>query len=88
MNRFNEIVSAMICQLREAALQADQAKLKAIGKRNLLRQELEGRQQKKVDFEELLKRKKAELARCEVEYLSLKKIEAEQQAFIERILEG
>lgn len=75
----------MVLHLQQAAFQVERAKLRAIGKRNLLQQEIEGTSHKKLEMEDRVKEKRAELARYKIEYESLKKIETEQLAFIEKL---
>jgi intraflagellar transport protein 20 len=75
----------MASQLRNVALQVELAKLKAIGKRNLLQQESERKSQQKQEMEERMKERRAEIARYRVELASLKRIEAEQLALIEKL---
>ena len=79
---------SMVEELRIVALQVEQAKLKAIGQRNLVQNVIEGRQQKKLEMEKQIKEKRAELARRRAEYLSLQKVEAEQLALIDKIQEN
>ena len=75
----------MVLHLQQAAFQVERAKLRAIGKRNLLQQEIESTSHKKLEMEDRVKEKRAELARYKIEYESLKKIETEQLAFIEKL---
>jgi hypothetical protein len=75
----------MVSQLQQAALQVELAKLKAIGKRNLVQQESERKSQKKLEMEERMRERRAEITRYRVEHASLKRIEAEQLAFIEKL---
>jgi intraflagellar transport protein 20 len=75
----------MVLHLQQAAFQVERAKLRAIGKRNLLQQEIDSTSHKKLEMEDRIKEKRAELARYKIEYESLKKIETEQLAFIEKL---
>jgi intraflagellar transport protein 20 len=75
----------MVLHVQQAAFQVERAKLRAIGKRNLLQQEIESTSHKKLEMEDRVKEKRAELARYKIEYESLKKIETEQLAFIEKL---
>lgn len=85
LKRFHEIINTMVSQLQHAALQVELAKLKAIGKRNLVQQESERKSQKKQEMEERMNERRAEITRYRVELASLKRIETEQLALIERL---
>jgi hypothetical protein len=85
LKRFHEIINTMVSQLQQAALQVELAKLKALGKRNLVQQESERKSQKKLEMEERMRERRAEITRHRVEHASLKRIEAEQLAFIEKL---
>ena len=60
-------------------------KLKALGKRNQLYEEIESRAKREQEIKVLIREKKEELERLKAQSASLLKIEAEQKLAIEKL---
>jgi intraflagellar transport protein 20 len=60
-------------------------KLKALGKRNQLYEEVESREKKEQEIKVLIREKKEELERLIFQFGSLQKIEIEQKLAIEKL---
>ena len=63
----------------------EQEKLKALGKRNQLYEEVESREKRAQELKVLIREKKEELERLKYQSESLLKIEAEQKMIIEKL---
>ena len=63
----------------------EQEKLKALGKRNQLYEEVETREKREQELKALIREKKEELERLKYQSESLLKIEAEQKMTIEKL---
>ena len=84
-NDFNNTISNVTDMLDKATRNIDKEKLKAIGHRNKVENELEDHERQEVAFNALLRKKQAELNRFQVEYDRLVRTEAEQGAHIEQL---
>lgn len=63
----------------------EKEKLKALGKRNQLYEEVESREKKEQEIKVLIREKKEELERLKFQFGSLQKIEDEQKIAIEKL---
>ena len=63
----------------------EKEKLKALGKRNQLYEEMESRTKREQEIKVLIREKKEELERLKLQSASLLKIEAEQKLAIEKL---
>ena len=63
----------------------EKEKLKALGKRNQLYEEIESRSKREQELKVLIREKKEELERLKYQTASLLKIEAEQKIVIEKL---
>lgn len=63
----------------------EKEKLKALGKRNQLYEEIESREKKEQEIKVLIREKKEELERLRFQFNSLQKIENEQKMAIEKL---
>lgn len=63
----------------------EKEKLKALGKRNQLYEEVESREKKEQEIKVLIREKKEELERLKFQFNSLQKIENEQKMIIEKL---
>ena len=63
----------------------EKEKLKALGKRNQLYEEVESREKKEQEIKVLIREKKEELERLKFQFGSLQKIETEQKMAIEKL---
>ncbi len=63
----------------------EKEKLKALGKRNQLYEEIESREKKEQEINVLIREKKEELERLKFQFGSLQKIEIEQKMAIEKL---
>lgn len=63
----------------------EKEKLKALGKRNQLYEEVESREKKEQEIKVLIREKKEELERLKFQFGSLQKIEIEQKMAIEKL---
>jgi intraflagellar transport protein 20 len=63
----------------------EKEKLKALGKRNQLYEEVESREKKEQEIKVLIREKKEELERLKFQFTSLQKIETEQKMAIEKL---
>ena len=63
----------------------EKEKLKALGKRNQLYEEIESREKKEQETKVLIREKKEELERLRFQFNSLQKIENEQKMAIEKL---
>jgi len=59
--------------------------LKALGRRNQLYDEIDGREKRAQELKILLREKKEELERLKFQHISLSKIEEEQRHIIEKL---
>jgi len=64
----------------------EKEKLKALGKKNQLAEEIESRNRKENQLKTMIREKKQELDRLKFEYDSLIKIENEQKLIIEKLM--
>jgi intraflagellar transport protein 20 len=60
-------------------------KLKALGKKNQVAEEIESRNQKEQELKTMIREKKQEFERLKTQYQSLLKIENEQKMIIEKL---
>ncbi len=63
----------------------EKEKLKALGKRNQLYEEIESREKREQELKILIREKRQELERLKFEYNSLLKVDAEQKNIIEKL---
>lgn len=63
----------------------EKEKLKALGKRNQLYEEIESREKKEQEIKVLIREKKEELERLKFQFNSLQNIENEQKMVIEKL---
>ena len=63
----------------------EKEKLKALGKRNQLYEEIESRAKREQEFKVLIREKKEELERLKYQTASLLKMETEQKIVIEKL---
>ena len=63
----------------------EKEKLKALGKRNQLYEEIESREKREGELKVLIREKKEELERLKFQFNSLMKIENEQRMIIEKL---
>ncbi len=63
----------------------EKEKLKALGKKNQLYQEMDSKANKESELKLMIKEKIEELERLKVQYQSLEKIENEQRLIIEKL---
>lgn len=71
--------------LESQSKKIEKEKLKALGKRNQLYEEVESREKKEQEFKVLIREKKEELERLRFQFNSLQKIENEQKIAIEKL---
>lgn len=67
------------------AAKIEKEKLKALGKKNQLSEEIESRTKKEQELKLLIREKKQEQERLKFQYQSLLKIENEQKMIIEKL---
>eukprot|EP01039_Chlorochromonas_danica_P005377 gene5377-5915_t len=83
---FNEKVNALVEVLEAHASRIDQQKLRAIGLRMAVENEEEQRRRQERALQTMINEKKAELDRYNIQLQSLERIDAEQKATIEKIV--
>lgn len=71
--------------LENQSSKIEKEKLKALGKRNQLYEEVESREKKEQEIKVLIREKKEELERLRFQFNSLQKIENEQKMAIEKL---
>lgn len=71
--------------LENQSKKIEKEKLKALGKRNQLYEEIESREKKEQEIKVLIREKKEELERLRFQFNSLQKIENEQKMAIEKL---
>mmetsp|Transcript_25107 Transcript_25107/g.32437 ORF Transcript_25107/g.32437 Transcript_25107/m.32437 type:complete len:131 (-) Transcript_25107:175-567(-) len=82
---FHSNVHTLVEVLDQQSKRIEHAKLKAIGQRNKVESERENRERQRIALNALIAEKKAELDRYTLQYQSLKGVEAEQLALIEKL---
>ncbi|OQR91265.1 Intraflagellar Transport Protein 20 [Achlya hypogyna] len=85
MEDFHGTVKGVLEIMEAQAKRIELEKLKAIGQRNRVDNEIENRNRQKTMLEVLIKEKQTELERYCQQYISLTKIEDEQQQLIEKL---
>ncbi|EFJ17666.1 hypothetical protein SELMODRAFT_92497 [Selaginella moellendorffii] len=85
VSSFNKLVKELLGQVGERASKIENAKLCAIGTRNLVRDEMEKRPQELQVVKEGIDRRKEELERLRVEHLSLMAVKQEQEALLAKL---
>ena len=83
---FNSTVHTLVEVLDAHAQRIDTEKLKAIGQRNRATAEVENRERHQKAMQALINEKMAELDRYSRQYQSLQRVEAEQRALIDKLL--
>mmetsp|Transcript_34985 Transcript_34985/g.88347 ORF Transcript_34985/g.88347 Transcript_34985/m.88347 type:complete len:129 (-) Transcript_34985:50-436(-) len=85
MGGFQETVQRLVDGMNDYAAKIEAAKLKALGQRNRVESEVEVRKRRTAELQALINEKKAGLERLQLQYESLRKVDAEQKATIERL---
>mmetsp|Transcript_40928 Transcript_40928/g.96222 ORF Transcript_40928/g.96222 Transcript_40928/m.96222 type:complete len:129 (-) Transcript_40928:159-545(-) len=85
MAQFQETVQRLVEGMHKHASKIEVAKLKALGQRNRVESEKEVRKIKSAEIQSLINEKKATLERLQQQHESLKKVDQEQKAIIERL---
>ncbi|EGZ25674.1 hypothetical protein PHYSODRAFT_483013 [Phytophthora sojae] len=85
LEEFHEIVKGVLEVMEGQAKRIEREKLKAIGQRNRVDSEVENRNRQKQMLELLIKEKKTELERYNLQFQSLSKIADEQQALMDKL---
>ncbi|OWZ16838.1 Intraflagellar Transport Protein 20 [Phytophthora megakarya] len=85
LEEFHEIVKGVLEVMEGQAKRIEREKLKAIGQRNRVDSEVENRNRQKQMLELLIKEKKTELERYNLQYQSLTKIADEQQLLMDKL---
>ena len=83
--QFNDLIKSIAEVLEKQSNIIEQEKLKALGKRNQLYEEIETRGKREQEIKVLIREKKEELERLKYQSESLLKIEAEQKMTIEKL---
>ncbi|KAH9056057.1 hypothetical protein Ae201684P_021796 [Aphanomyces euteiches] len=83
--KFHNTVKGVLEIMEAQAKRIEIEKLKAIGQRNRVDNEVENRNRQKLMLEVLIKEKQTELERYCQQYASLTKIEDEQQQLIDKL---
>ena len=83
--QFNDLIKAIGEVLDKHSKVIENEKLKALGKRNQLYDEIESRGKREQELRVLIREKKEELERLKYQSESLLKIEAEQKMTIEKL---
>ena len=83
--QFNDLIKSIAEVLEKHSKVIEQEKLKALGKRNQLYDEIESRGKREQELRVLIREKKEELERLKYQSESLLKIEAEQKMTIEKL---
>mmetsp|Transcript_18852 Transcript_18852/g.38339 ORF Transcript_18852/g.38339 Transcript_18852/m.38339 type:complete len:129 (+) Transcript_18852:289-675(+) len=85
MTQFQETIQKLVEGMHKYAAKIEVAKLKALGQRNRVESEKEVRKIKAAEIQSLINEKKATLERLQLQHESLKKVDQEQRAIIERL---
>jgi len=85
MGEFQQTVKSLVEGMNKQGARIEAAKLKALGQRNRVESEKEVRKIKKKELESLINDKKALLDRLQLQHESLKRVDAESKAIIERL---
>lgn len=85
MGSFQETVQRLVDGMNVHAQKIEAAKLKALGQRNRVVAQAEERKRKIAELQSQINDKKATLERLQLQHESLKKVDAEQKATIERL---
>ena len=83
--QFNDLIKSIAEVLEKHSKVIEQEKLKTLGKRNQLYDEIESRGKREQELRVLIREKKEELERLKYQSESLLKIEAEQKMTIEKL---
>ena len=83
--QFNDLIKSIAEVLEKHSKVIENEKLKALGKRNQLYDEIESRGKREQELKVLIREKKEELERLKHQSESLLKIEAEQKMTIEKL---
>ena len=83
--QFNDLIKSINDLIDNHSQTIENEKLKALGKRNQLYEEIESRNKKAQEIKGLIREKKEELERLRVLRESLLKIETEQRIVIEKL---
>ncbi len=82
---FNQLIKSLNEILETHQNKIEKEKLKALGKRNQLCEEIDSRDKRKQELKVLIREKKEELERLKFQHNSLSKIEDEQRLIIEKL---
>lgn len=82
---FNQLIKTLNEVLENHSKKIEKEKLKALGKRNQLYEEVESREKREQELRVLIREKKEELERLKFQSASLVKIETEQKIIIEKL---
>ena len=82
---FNQHIKVLNDILETHTKKIEKEKLKALGMRNQLYEEIESRDRREQEIKVLVREKKEELERLKFQYNSLVKIEEEQRIMIEKL---
>ncbi|KAL3666040.1 hypothetical protein V7S43_008833 [Phytophthora oleae] len=85
LKEFHDIVKGVLEVMEGQAKRIEREKLKAIGQRNRVDSEVENRNRQKQMLELLIKEKKTELERYNLQFQSLTKIADEQQLLMDKL---
>jgi intraflagellar transport protein 20 len=83
--QFNSLIKSLNELLEIHSKKIEKEKLKALGKRNQLYEEVQSREKREQELKVLIREKKEELERLKFQYTSLLKIEEEQKIIIEKL---
>ena len=83
--QFNDLIKSINDLIDNHSQTIENEKLKALGKRNQLYEEIESRSKKEMELKGLIREKKEELERLRIQRESLLKIETEQKRVIEKL---
>lgn len=83
--QFNDLIKSINDLIDNHSQTIETEKLKALGKRNQLYEEIESRHKREHEIKGLIREKKEELERLRVQRDSLLKIETEQKLVIEKL---
>ena len=83
--QFNDLIKSIGEVLDKHSKVIENEKLKTLGKRNQLYDEIESRGKREQELKILIREKKEELERLKYQSASLLKIEAEQKMIIEKL---
>lgn len=82
---FNDLIKTINDVIESHSKVIEKEKLKALGKRNQLYEEIESRSKREQEMKVLIREKKEELERLKYQTSSLLKIETEQKIVIEKL---